>query len=283
MALSNYQFQFGSFVFGAGTPYVVTEVTGLEDLPQIRNQDDIKGYNDGMFTGRDFYSGRTLTFMFNILAGNGNTAQANYALFQAALNPQQTGTTTLQFLLSPSDTQKKINARVRTRAVPVTPEYTYGKITAQVTMFCPDPRFYDITPTNLSLSPGTPSGRTYNRTYNLSYGGGSQSSSGQISNLGWATTNPTITITGPCLNPVITSVTSGQSITVNYSLGASDVVVIDLNLKTVTLNGTAARNILANNSQWFAASPGVTQLSFSATTFTAGATSCIVTYSSAYI
>jgi len=283
MPLSNYQFQFGSFVFGAGTPFVVTEVTGLEDLPQIRNQDDNKGYNDGMFTGRDFFSGRTLTFMFNILAGNNLTAQQNYALFQAALNPQQTGTSVLQFLLSPSDTQKQINARVRTRAVPVTPEYTYGKITAQVTLFCPDPRYYDVGTTTLALGPSTVSGRTYNRVYNLTYGGGSQTGSGYVNNTGWANTNPVVTITGPAVNPVLSNVTTGQSITINYTLGASDVVVIDLNLKTVTLNGTSARNILANYSQWFAAAPGLTQLSFSATTFTAGVTTCSVAYAPAYV
>jgi phage-related protein len=282
MALSNYQFQFGSFVFGAGTPFVVTEVTGLEDLPQIRNQDDNKGYNDGMFTGRDFYSGRTLTFMLNILAGNGNTAQQNFALFQAAINPQQTGVSTLQFLLSPSDSQKQIGARVRTRAVPVTPEYTYGKITAQVTMFCPDPRYYDVTTQSLSLSPSAVSGRTYNRTYNLTYGGGSLTNSGQIVNAGWAITNPIITITGPVVNPVVSNVTTGQSITINYTLGASDVLVIDLNLKTVTLNGVSARNILANASQWFSAPPGTTQISFSGTSYTIGATSCTVTYANAY-
>jgi phage-related protein len=282
MALSNYQFQFGSFVFGAGTPFVVTEVTGLEDLPQIRNQDDNKGYNDGMFTGRDFYSGRTITFMLNVLAGNGNTAQQNFNLFQAAINPQQTGVSTLQFLLSPSDSQKQIGARVRSRAVPITPEYTYGRITAQVTMFCPDPRYYDVATQSLSLSPSAVSGRTYNRTYNLTYGGGSLTNSGNIVNYGWATTNPIITITGPTVNPVVSNVTTGQSITINYSLGALDTLVIDLNLKTVFLNGVSARNILANNSQWFSAPPGTTQISFSGTSYTIGVTSCTVTYANAY-
>jgi phage-related protein len=283
MALNNYQFSFNGLTFGAGTPFVITEVMGLEDLPAIRNQDDNRGYNDGMFTGRDFFSGRTITFMFNILAGNGNTAQANYALFQAALNPQQTGTTALNFLLSPADTQKVIYGRVRTRAVPVTPEYTYGKITAQVTIFCPDPRYYASTSNTLSLTPAASSGRTYNRTYNLTYGGGSQSGSGTVVNNGWATTNPVVTITGPALNPVLSNVTTGQNITINFNMGASDVVVIDLNLKTVTLNGTSARNILANSSQWFSAPPGSTQLSFSATTFTAGVTTCVVSYSPAFV
>jgi hypothetical protein len=50
-----YQFSFNSQAFGgAGSPYQIQSVDGLESLPTIRNQDDNRGYNDGMFTGRDF-------------------------------------------------------------------------------------------------------------------------------------------------------------------------------------------------------------------------------------
>jgi len=35
MALTNYQFQFGSFVFGAGTPYAILDIDGLESLPGL--------------------------------------------------------------------------------------------------------------------------------------------------------------------------------------------------------------------------------------------------------
>jgi hypothetical protein len=283
MAITNYQFQFGSFVFGANTPYVVTDVAGLEDLPQIRNQDDVKGYNDGMFTGRDFYGGRNITFTMNVLAGNGNTAQANFNLFQAALNPQQFGTTALQFLLSPSDTAKTIQARVRSRVALLNPEYTYGLIRAQISLFCPDPRYYDGTNSIIYLSPSTPSGRTYNRTYNVTYGGGSLTSNGTIVNSGWAATGPLVTITGPAVNPVVSNVTTGQSITINYTMGASDVLTLDLNNRLVTLNNSPARNLMANNSQWFTAAPGNTTLSFTATSFTVGVTACSVTYAPAYV
>jgi len=106
MALTTYQFQFGSFVFGAGTPWQVQNVDGLQTLPIMRTQDDNQGYNDGMFSGRDFLGGRDIVMDFTITAGNGNTAQTNFNLFRAALIPQQQGTTTLTYLLSPSDTQK---------------------------------------------------------------------------------------------------------------------------------------------------------------------------------
>jgi hypothetical protein len=51
-----YSFAFKNQVFGgAGSPYQIQSVEGLESLPGIRNQDDNRGYHDGMFTGRDFF------------------------------------------------------------------------------------------------------------------------------------------------------------------------------------------------------------------------------------
>ena len=278
-----YSFQFNDFVFGANTPYVITEVSGLEDLPTIRNQDDFKGYNDGMFTGRDFYGGRTLTFMLKIFAGNGNSAQQNLNLFQQALNPQQTGTSPLVFQLSPNDSNKVINARVRTRAVKIDPEYTYGYITAQITLFCPDPRYYDTNGIVVSLSPSGGSWRTYNRTYDIVYGGGYQTGSATATNSGWSNADPIVTITGPAQNPVVGNRTTNQAITLNYTLSSSDVVVLDLNQKTVLLNGSNARNILANNSQWWTLEPGNQTVYFTATSWTNGVTTCTISFASSYV
>jgi hypothetical protein len=284
MPLNNYQFQFGSFTFGgAGSVYQILEVDGLESLPDLRVQDDNRGYNDGMFSGRDFLSGRTLTFTINTFAGGGNSAQQNFNLLQAALLPQTSGTTNLQFLLSPSDTQMTIGARVRTRRTLVDPEYTYGFIRSQITMFCPDPRYYTATSTTASLTPQQPLGRTYDKTYNIIYGGGSIATSTAITNNGYVTTYPTISITGPALNPTVGNVTTGQYITVNYALANTDTLVIDLNQKLVTLNGTSARNLLAGNSQWFGAPVGTTYFYFTANTYTVGTTAATVTYASAYI
>lgn len=284
MPLNNYQFQFGSFLFGgAGSPFQIIDVDGLESLPDLRVQDDNQGYNDGMFSGRDFLGGRTLTFTINTFAGNGNSAFQNFNLLQQALIPQQSGTTALQFLLSPNDTQMVLNARVRGRKTLVDPEYTYGFIRSQITMFAPDPRYYTATNTVASLTPQQPLGRTYDRTYNLVYGGGAIGSSTAIVNNGTVTTYPVITITGPALNPTIGNVTTGQYMTINYALANTDTLVINLAQRLVTLNGTSARNLVAGNSQWFGAAPGTSYFYFTANTYTAGVTAASVTYASAYI
>lgn len=283
MALNNYQFQFGTFQFGAGTYYQVLNVDGLEGLPDVSTQDSDRGYNDGMFSGRDFIRGRTLIFQILTLAGGGNSAQANYNTLQANLIIQQQGTTQLNFKLSPTDNEYILNGRVRGVKTMVDPEYTYGFIRSQVTIFCPDPRYYSATATNASLSPAPALGRTYNRTYNVTYGGGSIGTSTAITNTGDWTTYPTITITGPVTNPTIGNITTNQYITVNYNLANTDTLVVDLDQKTVTLNGNYARNLIAGNSQWFGAPPGTSNYYFTGTNTLVGTTTATVTYRSAWI
>jgi hypothetical protein len=279
------------FLFGgAGSPYQILEIDGLEALPDLRTQDDNRGYNDGMFSGRDFLSGRSIVITVNTFGGNGRTAHQNFNLFQNALIPQQTGTTVVQFLLSANDTVARLNARVRTRRTNITPEYTFGYIQSQITLFAPDPRYYaDATAGTTSglqtytLTATTPQGRIYNRVYNLVYGTGSLASSTAVTNTGWATTNPIITIAGPITNPTVGNITTNQSMTFLTTLSSTDSLVIDLDQKLVTVNGIAARNLVAGGSTWFALAPGTSNLYFTGTGTQVGLTQATVVFRSAYI
>ena len=65
--LNSYSFAFNGFIFGgADSPYQITSVDGIEDLPTLRVQDDNRGYQDGMFTGRDFLSGRSILMTLHV-------------------------------------------------------------------------------------------------------------------------------------------------------------------------------------------------------------------------
>ena len=70
-SLNYYGFAWNGFAFGgANSPYQITSADGIEGLPDIRNQDDTQGFNDGMFSGRDFLSGRTVTLTILTLSNN---------------------------------------------------------------------------------------------------------------------------------------------------------------------------------------------------------------------
>lgn len=280
-----YSFAFNGQVFGgAGSPYQILSVDGLESLPGIRNQDDNRGYNDGMFTGRDFLSGRTISIIFQTFGNSLGSAQTNYNTIQSVLLPQTSGTTPLYFKFPNSPTQEQfINARVRGLRTTVDPNYTYGMITSQVEFFCPDPNYYNNTLQTATLAYLPPTGRTYNRVYNLIYTPASNAVTTTVDNIGWGTTYPTITLVGPIVNPTLSNVTTGNSLTFNCTLTGSDVLVIDLYNKVITLNGVAARNLLQSGT-WFGAPPGQSIFSLSAPSgYVAGQTTATISWYSAYI
>ena len=367
-SLSNYSFAFNGYVFGGGNSmHQILSVDGLEALPGIRNQDDNRGYADGMFTGNDFLSGRDITI--NVLTmGNSSTktistatatgsgvityttsaahglvtgqlatmtgiistgnpsgtagtgfnqtskavtvtsttqftiavtltdtytsggtmnmsssAQFNYNLLQQNLLPQTSGTTVMQFQMSTNENLQRVNARVRQNRTLVDPDYTYGFIKSQYTFFCADPRYYDDTLQTATLAVSNPLGRTYNRVYNLTYGGGSNTTTSTVLNAGWATTYPTITLVGPIKNPTLGNVTQGNYITISGTFATSDTIVIDLDNKLVTLNGASARNLVTGGSNWFSAPPGSNQFYMTGSNTLAGTTSAAVTWRNAYI
>jgi hypothetical protein len=236
-----------------------------------------------MFSGRDFLGGRTIIIKMLILSGNGLSAFQNFNNLQTSLTLQQTGTTSLQFQLSPTDNLQYINARVRGRKSVIDPEYTFGYIKADYEFFCPDPRYYDNTTQTAAMTYTTPLGRTYPRVYPLTFGGGSSTQSITITNSGWTNTYPLITIYGPITNPVVGNSTTGNALNFNYTMAQSDTIVIDLQYRTILLNGSPARNLLLGSSSWFAAAPGNSQFYFYGTGTTYGVTNATVQWNNAYI
>ena len=278
----SYSFSFDGITFGGtGSPYQILSVEGLEGLPSVRNQDDNRGYQDGMFSGRDFLGGRTIAITFQTFASGATSAQTNFNTIQAKLLPQTSGTTPLYFILPPSGEQF-VDARVRVLRTSVDPNYTYGMITSQVEFFCPDPNYYDSTLQTAVMVVSDPPGRTYNRTYNLVYGSGSYATTTNITNNGWATTYPTITLTGPITNPTLGNTTTGEYLLLSGTFANTDSLVIDLYNKLITLNGVSARNLLSTGT-WFAAPAGTSQYYLTGSLTTSGLTTATVTWYNAYI
>lgn len=281
-----YVFAFNGWLFGGvdGGGVQVLSVDGLEDLPSLRTQDEGRGYQDGMFTGRDFLNGRTITMTLQVMGANAGAATDFQTYIQQVkkyLISQTSGTGVLQIYL-PSRGVQRLNARVRQRAIRIDPNYTYGRAEAVVQFFCPDPRIYNDTITSQNFNPVGGGVRSYSKTYSFTYSGGSGGvSSASVTNQGNYTTFPTFTLTGACANPIITNVTTGQFLAVNTSLSATDTLIIDTDLRTIMLNGQAARNLLSNTSQWFGLAPQTpTTINYSVAS---GAGSCTLAFRDAYI
>ena len=264
MTLSNYQFVFNSLTIGTGTNYLVTNVEGLGGTPPLRIQDDNRGYIDGSYSGRDFYDERTVYIDVTILGSSTATAQENYKNLQLAFAPQPlgyyvdpTGYTPssqqlqpFQFRLTGDTGDRLMYGRSRGLTTPISADFAYGYIQTRIMMSFPDPRYY----TDIAT---TTTGSTVSLT-----------------NQGWATSCPVITVASPSTSGSII----GGGVTMTFQGVTASPLIIDLLSRVIYTNGVANRNVMAGTSTgWLAIEPSST----ASWTSTLGSMS--VTYRSAYI
>ena len=281
----DYAFTYNGYTFGgAGAPVQIMGVQGLEDTPQVRTADEVRGFTDGEFYGRDFLAGRAISMDLLILAGPTGLRPVLEAM-KAALIPQGGGSTStvpLSFNL-PGIATRRVYCRLRRRALPITLEYTHNHASAVVEFYAADPRIYDDVASNAQVGlSGAGGGLTFNATPNLTFGTTAAPNTQVAMNAGNYNTKPVITITGPVDTPVVQNVTQGLSLKVNMALAAGDTLTLDTDTRSVVLNGTASRrSSLSTDSVWFDLSPGPNTILYSAAAATVSIT--YLTWRNAYI
>jgi phage-related protein len=91
-------------------------------------------------------------------------------------------------------------------------------------------------------------------------------------NQGNTLTYPLMVVHGPCTNPTIWNYSSGQHITVTYTLGSSEYLVLDSVTRTVLLNNTVNKygSLDFAQSTWFGIEPGVNDIRITCDTSSVG-------------
>lgn len=126
-----------------------------------------------------------------------------------------------------------------------------------------DPFWYDISPTIITFTNGSPATFLQSPFLPLKITSSTIFGNQTITVNGDVETNPTWVITGPGDSIVINNLTTGESINLNYSLGAGEYINIDTNegKKTVTKNdGTNLYQYLSNDSSLWSLQAGVNNI-----------------------
>ncbi|MBM7088129.1 phage tail family protein [Streptomyces sp. S12] len=153
--------QWGGLVFGPGTPYTVTAVEGLDDLPSIRSEDVDRPGEHGEYTGPDFTGARVVQVKLGLRGQSPNDLRALSLALQAATQPQRQPAP-LAFL----DQDRLLMAKVRKRNIPYDAEYLWRLGDAALEFYCADPYLYGLeqkTQVTTAYSPSA--GRTYPLVY----------------------------------------------------------------------------------------------------------------------
>jgi len=268
---------YNGVTIGMPTVFGIIEVDGM-DLPPVQSGDQQRARDHGEFIGLDMMAGRDITITGDFVAGTGLTMeQTGYFLSTSITNWVWGGSTELPLWFQwPSFPVLCAMARPRKRTVNVDLQYTLGLGNFALSFHATDPRFYSQGKAITSTGVGGPAPGGNPITINF---------------LGNTDMRPQLTLKGPLTTPTVGNGVWG--ITLNRNLASTDVMVIDLDLHLVTLNGAAARATIASSSVWPSYTNNIPGLFYSGGVSTIGVSSAdsgptvgstlTVTYADAYL
>ncbi|MFC8207931.1 phage tail family protein [[Kitasatospora] papulosa] len=273
LELTDWQYELGGVLMGAGTPIQVIETTGL-GRPSVRDNDADQPSMDGSFAGPDYYTSRQVQFDAAIRIPGDPAACHDIvaALQDAADDPavRLTGGATMPLrILRPGRPVKVLNGRLRK----LDPEYrqvVHGYVPLDIEFVATDPTFYadEVTTTEIPLGWLTGGGFAAPVVAPIYVQSGTTAADrpGWAYNLGTGDAWPIIRITGPVATVTITHATSGRQLSLpTLNLDAGQWIEIDTRpgYRTVTReNGGNASALLspASRIDLFSLPPGQSEM-----------------------
>lgn len=273
LELTDWQYELGGVLMGAGTPIQVLETTGL-GRPPVRDNDTDQPGMDGAFAGPDYYASRQVQFDAAVrIPGDPAACHDVVDALQAAADDPAVrlagGVTMPLRMKRPGRPIKVLNGRLRK----VDPEYArvaHGYVPLDIEFIATDPTFYadEVTTTEIPLGWLTGGGFAAPVVAPIYV----QSGTVAADRPGWATNQgtsdawPIIRISGPVATVTVTHAESGRQLSFpTLNLTAGQWIEIDTRpgYRTVTReNGGNASALLSPSSRidLFSLPPGQSEM-----------------------
>lgn len=250
--------QWGNLTFGPGSPYAVTGIEGLDDLPAIRSEDVDRPGQHGDYTGPDYTEARTVQLKLGLRGETPDDLRALSIALRNATQPQKQPAP-LQFL----DQNILVWAKVRKRAIPYDAEYLWRIGDAALELYCADPYLYGLEERTASTAAYSPSaGRTYPYAHPRVYGDAGTSGRLTAVNDGASPAYPVLRLDGPVANPAIEQL-DGGILTLDATLQVGEFLIIDTRSRAVLFMGsTPRRTWVRAGSAWPLLQPGPNEIAY---------------------
>lgn len=283
--LADYQHQLGSVLIGAGTPVRIKTIEGL-GMPPVRSADVEPEGEDGLWLGVDRYGGRTIRIDAAILAAADPGAVLDaLAVLQDESDTDpvraQGGTTLDLRLKFPGRPVRVVRGRLRQAEADLS-QMIHGWAPLDIEFQAADHLYYTDTPgtTSMPLAMLTTGGMTFPIVFPFTIAGdpAAVGRPGFFEVEGTAPTWPVLRVNGPCSNPSVRHVGSGQTLTVPVTLAAGEWVELDTRPGWRTVlreNGGGAPLTAASRIDQFRLTPGMNEVTWTATDPTLTATLAI--------
>jgi phage-related protein len=251
--------QWDGLLFGPGSPYHVTTIVGLDDMPDVRAEDVERPGQHGDYTGPDFTAARTIQLGLSLIGDSPDHLRELVLALRAATQPQASPAP-LAFL----DQDTLIYGKIRRRSIPYDAEYLWRTGTAAIEVYCADPYLYGLDERSDSTTAYSPAaGRTYPMVHPRTYGSAGESGRITALNAGSSDAYPVLRIDGPVANPSIEQVTTGQSLVIDATLQLGEYLLIDTRTRAVLYQGTSPRRSWVRaGSTWPLLLPGENEIAY---------------------
>lgn len=253
------QVQWGDLLMGPGTGYSISSLSGIDDLPEVRNQDTAKSDAHGDYTGPDYTGPRTVQIGLTLMADTPDLLRQMIIDLRRATQPGRQAAD-LQFL----NWGISATGKIRKRAIPYDAENLWTTASAALEWYCADPYLYALAEESVSTTAYSPSsGRTYPRTYPRTYGASGASGTVTATNNGDSPAYPVLRLDGPVANPSIEQPATGAFLVLDGTINAGEYILIDTRSRAVLFQGTTPRrDFVRGGSTWPLLLPGDNQLTY---------------------
>jgi hypothetical protein len=277
LELSDWQYDIGGVLIGAGTNVQVIETTGL-GRPPVRDNDVDQPSGDGSFAGPDYWAARQIQFDAAVrISGNPGACHDMVAALQAATDAAAVRLVGGQGLTMRVKRPGRVVKSLTVRARKLDPEYKqviHGYVPLDMEFMAHDPTFYadgdSVTEIPLGWLTGGGFAAPVVAPIYVQNGTVAADRPGWVTNGGDSAAWPIIRITGPCSNVTITNAASGRALALpTLSLAAGRWVELDTRpgYRTVTWdNGGNASSYLspASRIDLFSLPPGTSEMRWTA-------------------
>lgn len=272
LVTADWELEYQSFAFGGDSDYSVARIEGLVDMPAMQSGDRNRLLRHGLHPGDDFLADRTIRMVLEVYGADSTELATNVQALLTALRPgQDEAALVMQVPGVANGAKVLVWARPRRRSAPVDREWFYNLPVVSVEWVATDPRLYAASESSQQIAlPSTSGGLTFSVTPPLTFGAVSTGGEQTLNNAGTFQTSPSFKIVGPVTDPKLLNVTTGKTWHYVGSVSAGDYLLVDMDARTVLLNGTASRySNLAAASVFWDLEPGDNIVQYRAASYTA--------------